>query len=199
MNRWEIDLKECIVPDGTKGDWTVASFTISEEESMMSIMQHRERRCLPGEYKLLRRGDVVVMSNTTAEINDMRHVLNRATGHVLINGLGLGLLPNALLKIDEVERITIIEISQDLIDLVGSCFDDPRLEIINYDAYEYKPPKGVRYGYVWHDIWDTLCSDNLKLMEKLHRKYGRRCDQQDSWGRTFLKREQRRERYNGWY
>ena len=48
---------------------------------------------------------------------------------------------------------------------------DKRIKIINEDAFEFKPPKDKRYDFVWHDIWDDICTDNLPEMTKLHRKY----------------------------
>lgn len=85
-----------------------------------------------------------------------------------------------------VDKVTVIEISPDVITLVGSYLKEhfgARLEIIEADAFTWQPPRGVRYGAVWHDIWDNICSDNLPEMHKLHRKYGRRTDWQGSWCR----------------
>ena len=76
-----------------------------------------------------------------------------------------------------------------MIDLVGPSFShDDRVNIICADAFEWRPPKGVRYNAVWHDIWDDICTDNLPEMTRLHRKYGRRADWQGSWCRELCKR-----------
>ena len=80
------------------------------------------------------------------------------------------------------------------IKLIAPHYNDPRLEIIHADAFEWKPPKGVRYNCVWHDIWDYICTDNLPEMHKLHRKYGRRCDYQESWCRSVCEYEKRQEK-----
>ena len=61
--------------------------------------------------------------------------------------------------------------------------DAVRITELKDNAFEYKLPKGVRYDVVWHDIWDYITSDNLPEMIKLHRKYGRKCDYQESWCR----------------
>jgi hypothetical protein len=89
-------------------------------------------------------------------------------------------LKNILLK-PEVTDITVVEISQDLIDLISPYYTDTRISYLCYDALKYRPPKGKRYQMVWHDIWDNICADNLPEMAKLHRKYGRRADWQGSW------------------
>ena len=70
------------------------------------------------------------------------------------------------------------------------------LEIIEADAYLYQPPKGIRYSVVWHDIWPDLCEDNLKEMGTLHRRYGKRCDWQGSWGKELLRHHRRRDKAN---
>jgi len=129
------------------------------------------------------------MSDTPAEMTDHYSFVRQAKGNVLINGLGIGMVLNAILKNDspasKVEKVTVIEIDQDVIGLVGPHYlRDHRVEIVHADAFDYQPPKGVRYDAVWHDIWDTICTDNLDAMAMLHRKYGRRTDWQGSWCRN---------------
>lgn len=187
------------VPDGKSGNWEVKTFEVPEKsvEGLRLAMQGRHIK--PGVYKSLSRGRTIVMSNTPAEIRDFIHVIRRARGNILINGLGLGVLLTALLEKSEVKTITIIEKSQDVINLVApTFFDDARVTIICADAFEYQPPRGMRYNCVWHDIWDNICTDNIDEMSKLHRKYGRRCEYQDSWCRDLLKRMRAQEKRNEW-
>lgn len=131
------------------------------------------------------------MSDTPAEVRDMSSFIYHAKGAVLINGLGLGIALAAILNKRAPEKsvssVTVIEIDQDIIDLVGSKFAaDPRVSIINESAFDFQPPRGVRYQAVWHDIWDDICRDNLDEMKALHKKYARRTDWQASWGRDQL-------------
>jgi spermidine synthase len=123
------------------------------------------------------------MSNTPSEFRDHREFIREAkrSKSVLINGLGLGMCIEAILESD-VEDITVIENSLDVIALAAAHYEkDPRVKVIHCSAFDYIPPKGLRYGAVWHDIWDNICADNLEEMSKLHRKYGRRTDWQGSW------------------
>ena len=191
------------IPDNTKGDWSIKIFEISKEDAKFQNMRASfssgpQAYYIPGIYKKLCRNGKVIMSNTRDEIQDHMHFIRKARGNVLINGLGLGVCLKAVLEKPEVESVTVIEKSQDVIDLVSPYFDDLRLTIIHADALEYKPSRGERYDCVWHDIWDDICLDNLETMAMLHRKYGRRCDWQDSWKRDWLKYQQRRERYSIW-
>jgi len=182
------------VPDGKSGNWAVETFEITEDASRFENMSvsfkpgGASRYVVAGVYKKLSRNGKCIMSNTWAEINDHLDFISRATGNVLINGLGLGVALTEILKKKDVTHVTIIEQSPDVIKLVGPTYSmDPRVEIIEADAYTYQPPKGVRYDAVWHDIWDDICTDNLPEMAKLHRKYGKRCGWQGSWAKDICK------------
>ena len=179
------------VPEGTKGPWTVERFTIDNEPSIAKIRAMWAGRAVtPGTYtKLVHERRGIVMSDTPAERYDHSWFVRRAKDHVLINGLGIGMCLAAVLQKLEVTKVTVIEISEELISLVGPHYlADSRVEIIHSCAFDYTPPKNTRYGAVWHDIWDAICGDNLPEMHKLHRKYGRRSDWQGSWCRAECER-----------
>lgn len=183
------------VPDGKKGNWEVSSFTITEEqakfENMRAMFSSSSRPIRPGNYKRLTRNGAVIMSNTPAEISDHMVFIRRCRnvgGRVLINGLGLGVALKAILESDKVESVDIVEVSKDVIDLVGPTYtQDPRVNIIHCDALQYKCPRND-YTSVWHDIWDEICADNLESMKMLHRKYGHKTQWQGSWARSLCER-----------
>jgi hypothetical protein len=188
------------VPEGKKGPWTVSKFTV-EKNGLTNLRLWRDGRgCLPGTYTRLsheRRG--IIMSDTTAEQNDHRPFIYMARGRCLINGLGIGMCLGAALAKPQVEFVTVIELDQDVIDLVWPTYQGQRCEIIHSSAFDFKPPKTVRYGAVWHDIWDTICEDNIPEMIRLHRKFGRFADWQGSWGRAWIERERRQNRRNRYW
>ena len=184
------------VPQGERGDWRVEKFHV-EAMSIANLRLAREgRACSPGVYTRLvhkRRG--IIMSDTTAERRDHWSFILAAEGHVLINGLGLGMCLAAALARPKVIKATVIEIDQDVIDLVWPTYAArPNVEIIQDDAFAYRPPSGIRYGAVWHDIWDEICENNRPQMTKLHRKYGRLADWQGSWGMDRMNLERQRDR-----
>jgi hypothetical protein len=188
-----------LIPEGKSGDWSIQRFTVSKEAERFGQLRamisssSRGRYVPTGTYIKLVHSNEIVMSNTPDELNDCREFLYKAKGNVLINGLGLGMVLEACLVKPEVTHVTVVEISQDVINLVGLFFKEKygdRLTIINADALEYKPTKGSRFGAVWHDIWNNICADNLYEMKKLHRKYGRKSDWQGSWGRYLCERHQ---------
>lgn len=180
------------IPDSQIGEWSIEAFEVPKNDigNMISMMK-TGRSVPPGTYKRLKRNNTVVMSNTPDEIRDFYMFIRKAKGHVLVNGLGMGVLLNALLEKDDIEKITVIEKHKEVIDLVSPYIEDSRVEIIHSDCFDYKPPKGIRYDAVWHDIWDYICSDNLDEMKKLHRKYGRKTDYQASWCRTECEMQKR--------
>jgi len=190
---------EIRVPDGSKGDYAVETFTISETESRIStwsLMKNGRGYAPPGNYKKLTYRKRLWMTNTPDELRDHREFINIAKnygGHILINGLGLGLCLEAILVSDKIETVTVVEISQDVIDLVGPTYTaDKRVTVVCADAYTYSPPKGVKYSAVWHDIWMDINADNIEGMKKLHRKYGKRSEWQGSWCRPECEYARRR-------
>lgn len=187
---------DVMVPNGVSGDWKVETFEVSKEESSFSrirAMQNPNEYVEAGTYKRLMRRGTVVMSNTRMELETNRPIIRAAQGSVLINGLGLGMVLTAILPRTTVKEVIVVEKSSDVIRLVAPTFlEDKRVTIIEGDAFTYQPPKGKRYDCVWHDIWDTICSDNLQQMSQLTRKYARRCDWQDCWAKIECLRAQRR-------
>jgi len=194
---------DCVtVPEGESGPWRVERFTIPQEPTMAMVrMLIAGRGTPPGTYtRLTHKGRGVVMSDTDAEKRDHWPFVRAATGHVLINGLGIGMCLNAALKKPEVTKVTVIELDVDVIKLVADHYAvDPRVEIINANAFEYRYPRGTRYGAVWHDIWDDICTDNLAEMKKLHSKYRRAAEWQGSWSRDLVEAIARQGKRRGYH
>lgn len=194
-------LRQVDVPKGTDGDWSVERFAVSKADAsffnMRQTINGRGRNILPGKYTRLTCNGTVVMSDTNAEMNDHWEPVRRARQcgrkiDVLINGLGLGVVVQAMLGMPHVEHVTVIEKSSEVMRLVKPHYMDryggSRLSVVCADALTWKPPVKKRYAFVWHDIWTDICEDNLPDMHKLHRKYGRRCDWQGSWCRWMCEK-----------
>jgi len=180
------------IPEGISGDWSIKHFTVSEDDARMfnlrQLINHTPNRSIdPGDYIKLCNNGYVVMSDTQAEKNDHHPIFYKAHSFnslerpftALINGLGLGYITQKLLEFNFLRSITVIEISEDVINLVAPYIKDSRLEIIHADALEYKPKDF--YTLVWHDIWSGICIDNKPEYIKLNRKYGKKCHWQGSW------------------
>lgn len=181
-----MDQIEINVPEGVSGDHRIEHFTVTPKESELTRIRFWRDEYVPaGDYVRLMRGRTVVMSNTPMEIRTNQPILSAAAGDVLLNGLGIGMVLTAILKKPDVRTVRVIEKYADVIALVGPSFaSDARVEIIHADCFDYTPLSGVKFGAVWHDIWDYICADNLSGMRTLHRRYGRRAHWQGSWGRS---------------
>jgi hypothetical protein len=184
------------VPPGERGLVKVEKFTIGEESHLFSGVSMREFICGrgidPGTYTRLLRNGSLWMSDTPAEIRDMRNCIyqiEKRGGRVLINGLGLGVVVKAALAVKAVTSVDVVEIDRDVAEFIGEHYaKDNRFHLHVADALTWKAPVGTRWSVVWHDIWADICADNEPDMIKLSRRYGRRSDWQCCWGRHLMKR-----------
>lgn len=194
---YETNLCEKIA-EGKKGNVEIVHFEINEEQA-----KNFNFKCVisgdifgqlkAGKYVKLLIDDEVVMSDTTMEKMTNANFIYNAYGDVLIAGLGLGLIINPLLEKEEVTSITIIEKNQNVIDLVGPYYNNPKINIINGDIFTWKPPKGKKWDTIYFDIWSDRCSDNIKEMKTLHRRFGKRVNRENgkrgyinSWYRDYF-------------
>jgi len=188
------ELYKVDIPEGVCGNWKVEKITVTKEDEkngrMSAMFAGHYRFVREGTYTRLKRGNVTVMSDTPDEIRDHYEAIHKAHGLCLVNGLGLGMVAAAMLNKPEVSEVWVVELSPEVIQLVGTVLKGrygPRLRIIQANALEYKPPKGIRFDVVWHDIWDTISADNMGDMKLLHRRYGRICNWQESWCRDIVR------------
>lgn len=150
------------------------------------------RNVPPGEYTQLLVDDVLWMSDTPAEVADLRGLFAavrlRDTPDVLLHGLGLGVALQGCF-LEGAASVTVVECDERVLRLVGEHWRGvygASLELVHGDALTWQPARGRRWTLVWHDIWSTLCEDNISEMETLHRRFGGRCEWQGSWSRDVL-------------
>lgn len=184
----------------------VKKFTITEEEAKRNNLFSAFRfepyfmRVSAGEYVKLSVNGELMMSDTDMERRTNNEFVRAAHGEVMIAGLGIGLVLEALrekCKTGEVTRIVVYEKYQDVIDLVAWRYKDLPLEVRCADILEYKPPKGEKYDTIYFDIWPTICEDNLEDMAKLHQRWKfrkREGGYMDSWMCRHLRARRAAER-----
>ncbi len=216
MNWWEE--YQVDVPEGASGRHTIDHFTVSKESAEkynigLNMIDSPAGYISPGTYtRMLRDKDtpatppVVVMSDTPGEISDHMEFILRAKGNVLVHGLGLGVVLKALLAKEDVTHVTVVEKDSEVIELVAPHYLNITQEELGKfstgmeihakgisircdNAYTWEPEKGQRWDCVWHDIWDFISAKNKPKMERLHRRFGQRCDFQDSWQKKFVYKE----------
>jgi spermidine synthase len=179
----------------------IERFTVGERDLGNIMAMARSTRA--GDYTRLSVDGRLWMSDTDAEYRDQIMALIEAQRHAggrgLVNGLGLGCTLGAML--DHLEHIDVVESEERVCRLIGKWYESEfpgRVTVHCDNAYTIQWPKGTRWDVVWHDIWPGLCEDNLEGMGTLHRRYGRRCDWQGSWGKELLQYERRRTRDAWW-
>lgn len=95
----------------------------------------------------------VVMEDTLFELNTHLGFVMRARGQVLVTGLGLGCVVRGLLANENVEQVTCIENSPDVLKLVAPYIPKERLEIVEADALEWTAKNATKFDCAWHDLW----------------------------------------------
>jgi predicted membrane-bound spermidine synthase len=76
-----------------------------------------------------------------------------------------------LLAKPSVDHITVIEIDQQIIDVIGPEFaSDPRVSIYQDDALKWEPGDR-RFDFAWHDIWTERNEGLQALHGRLMRKH----------------------------
>lgn len=201
---------------GETEHWALERFEISKErhglQMALSMMGGGGRGSTPfGTYtRLVRKPGTIVMSDTRDEINDLSELFwafpDGPAGRIVVNGLGMGCVIRGLLLYPAVTHVDVVEYDAEVIELVGSQITDPRVTIHHGDAFTYQWPKGTTWDMAWHDVWDTLSTDNLSdeqsawpgTYAKLNRRYARRARWQGAWGQGWLKWRARQERGWGW-
>lgn len=116
-----------------------------------------ERVCFPSVYE----GDMPWMSACPSEINSMKQDIEDAHGKVLTLGLGLGYFPFAASEKPEVESVTVVELSEEVIGLFNEYLlpqypHGGKIKVVHADAHEYmKTVKNGEFDYCFADIWES--------------------------------------------
>jgi len=146
---------------GRRGDWTVTrdSRTWNGEESLFTFLRQR----IDGRQ-------VTWMSDTPMEMAWTRRLADQVEGdHILIGGLGLGLLPQMLLP-RAGRTVLILENSPKVIDLVLRDWEMPTgLMVQQADVWEFLryAPSVSRYDTVIMDIWRTIDEEARREIGRL--------------------------------
>ena len=189
-------------PEGQKGIYRIERKAIIVDPiHRLQDIFHGGRTVPDGTYTFLYRGGTLVMSDTPDEKRDHYEAVTEASGECLIAGLGIGMVLNAIALKPEVTHIDVVELSQDVIDLVAPYYENLYPGKITFHCasiFDWIPPKDKKYNMAWFDIWDNLCTDNLKEMATLHRKYGKKAVWKGSWGKDYLQYQKRQENRNNW-
>jgi len=129
------------------------------------------------------------MSDQRPEVEEHREFFERARGHVLVHGLGLGMCAAAAARKRSVRSVLVVERSPDVLKLVGPSLRRlSKIQIVQGDAYRWAFRKRAYWDVVWHDIWPTLDPKNVEEMDELEARFARHCAWQGSWQRGWCER-----------
>ena len=178
------------IPTGVSGDFQIAHFTnqTTNNEWQMYLNMKNESH---SDYCVLIKNScpMPIMQDSEGEYREHQWLWDNATGDVLIGGLGIGLCNQVLINNPNVNTVTIIENSQDVIDLVWPhCAKDRRFTLIKADIETWTPPPASWHslGY-WDVMWfDTWCTDNSLTWQEykvaMTNRYSQYCDSMNFWG-----------------
>ena len=186
-----------------KGIARIERFNISKENSkkynLLSTMNGEPyfMRIEDGNYVRLWVDGVLMMYDTHMERYTNQFFIDNAHGDVMIAGLGVGLILNALenkVQSGEVNSITVYEKYQDVIDLVLPKYKHLPIKVICQDILEYRPPKEETYDTIYFDIWPRINKSNLQQIKILHNRWKfrkRENGYMDSWMKSYIQRAYR--------
>lgn len=121
---------------------------------------------------VLRQGNEIWMSPTLSEQNTINPCIEKATGHVLTFGLGLGYFPYMCSLKDDIKDITIVEYSQEVINLFEEYilpqFEfKEKIKIVKGDMFDYLNQAFLdKFDYIFVDIWKNN-EDGLEILNKI--------------------------------
>ncbi len=194
-----------ILPESILGSAQIKHFEVSKSASEFSLVrsavtQSRDAYIPEGIYACLEINGHLTMSNTLMEQNSNSQAVYCANGHVLIAGLGLGMMLIPVCRKIEVQTVYVLEKNSDVIALVEpqvrkvlSTEENLKLKIIYADVFTWKPEKDQKFDTIWFDIWSDICTDNLKEVSTLKRRFARRLNRMNSkcWLGVWQERELR--------
>ena len=172
---------------GEKGEARLDIFSVSKKDSRFTAIRQasnpgRMEFVPEGKYMRLFVGGQLVMSDTNMERDTNQEFLWRAHGHVLLGGLGLGMVVLAAQDKSEVKSITVLELSQDVIDLVVPQLPlSKKVTVVTADVFQqFILANEPQFDTIYMDIWPNICSDNFAAMLELREKYSR-CLNPNGW------------------
>ena len=130
-------------------------------------------------YLALTYKDEIWMSITPNEINTMKPYIDQASGDVLVLGLGLGYYPFMVSQKENVKKITIVELDQNIIDIFNNHLlplfpHKEKIKIVKGEAVSYLRKDTAHHNYVFADLWHNPEDGlplylELKELEREHR------------------------------
>ena len=190
MSRWEVNG----IPNGESGDYKIQSCTTTTgEQSWLTYVDYKG--LTGGPYTVLYRkysgswgtNWINIMQVTEAEYSEHDWLTPRMSGHVLLAGLGIGMIHIPLLASSDVTSVTVVEKEQDVIDLVwDDCAKDSRFTLVCDDIHTWDPDASdglptTTWDVGWFDTWLTHEESLDSYMNRINQKYGSYVSEIGGW------------------
>ena len=94
-----------------------------------------------------------LMSDHPQEIFLSKEGITLAMGKVLIGGLGLGYAIDKIADDPTVDKVDVVEIEKDIIDLVKPHLHFKKINVIHADIFKYLATTKKKYNYIFLDTW----------------------------------------------
>lgn len=141
----------CQVPAGQSGPWTI-------ERREFAAIDMPWPDDPPGLYTVLRHETIgMVMADFPRLVQEMSAILARASGRILIGGLGLGVVVSKVLESQSVTEAVVLEIDQHVADLAWPTYaGDSRATLVIGDALTHDVASLGLFDAAWFDLWPSL-------------------------------------------
>lgn len=158
--------------ESDNGRYTIKHVDVKEPDAFEKVRnpevygQEDQEVCVLVDGEL---GEIVMSDSWMEQYTNIEHVRG-AKGHVLVAGLGIGMILLALQEKPDVESITVVEISQELVDFITPNLPlNDKVNIVVSDIHAFEPQ--MTYDTVYCDIWNNISGDNYDEMLDLSTKF----------------------------
>jgi len=168
------------IPKAGSGKWSIEHYQVIKGN------RGRPEACgmdsaPPGMYTaLVHKHDGINMIDSPVLIQDQQEVIADASGHIVVCGLGLGVVVGFLVDMDDVEKITVIENDQDVINLVWHAYSmNNKCSIRFADAKTMSAQQMDLLGKidrVWLDLWNTDEATTVPERWSVYQKWSTVCE-----------------------
>jgi len=160
------------IPDGSSGEYSIRRF--SYPAGHVFELAHLEHRILGRQesgkvswphatyWHELNQGGVRWMLDTPHEQAQHYKSLHGFRGDVLVAGLGIGFAASVLAMRPEVNSVTVVEVSKDVIRLVAPHVREPhKIKVVNNDAMAFLRDQKCHFDFAFFDIWINQTAEVL--------------------------------------
>src|SRR3990167_3178845 len=188
-----------VLPETQVGDFAVEHFTVNRGDVTLNMF-HQQPRLWEGRYARLMGPKGLLMSDTGYERLTNFSFVSKAHGHVLIGGLGLGMILLPILNRLEVLSVRVVELESGVIELVEPLLRNHlskranrKLKIYKGDIRTYEPIEGLdeTYHTVYFDIWPEVRDRYYGEIKYLRRRWGQFLRGTKAWIEAWERKEMR--------